>query len=120
MRTAAPNVDAYLADFPTETKAKLNELRNLIRKLAPQAEETISYAIPTYKLNGPLVHFAGYKNHIGFYPGAGGIKEFSDELLAYKTSKGTVQFPIDVKLPKALITKIVKFRIKQNLEKNKK
>lgn len=105
--------------FPAETAAKLIELRELIRSLAPTAEETISYAIPTYKLNGPLVHFAGYKSHIGFYPGAGGIEAFKDELTDYKTSKGTVQFPIDQPLPVKLITKIVNYRIKQNLEKKK-
>mgnify|MGYP006319066445 CR=1 FL=1 len=120
MRPAAPNVDAYIADFPPETRAKLEELRALIKKLAPKATESISYAIPAYKLNGPLVYFAGYKGHIGFYPGGSGIKEFENELASYKTSKGTVQFPLDIKLPTALISKIVKFRLKQNLEKPKK
>lgn len=120
MREKAQNVDAYIAEFSYETAAKLNELRGLIKKLAPTAEESISYAIPTYKLNGMLVHFAGYANHIGFYPGAGGIAEFAEELTGYKTSKGTVQFPLDQPLPVRLITKIVKFRIKQNLERTKK
>ncbi len=119
MQKAALNVDVFISEFPAETAAKLIELRELIKKLAPTAEETISYAIPTFKLNGPLVHFAGYKGHIGFYPGAGGIEAFKDELTDYKTSKGTVQFPIDQPLPVKLITKIVKFRIKQNLEKKK-
>jgi len=119
MQKAAPNVDVYISEFPAETAAKLIELRELIKKLAPSAEETISYAIPTFKLNGPLVHFAGYKGHIGFYPGAGGISEFAEDLAGYKTSKGTVQFPLEKPLPVKLITKIVKFRIKQNLEKKK-
>ncbi len=119
MQKAAPNVDVYISEFPAETATQLIELRDLIKKLAPTAEETISYAIPTYRLNGPLVHFAGYKGHIGFYPGAGGIAEFADDLVDYKTSKGTVQFSLDKPLPIKLITKIVKFRIKQNLEKKK-
>lgn len=120
MQAKAPNVDVYIAGFPPATALKLSELRALIKSLAPAAEESISYAIPTYKLNGTLVHFAGYANHIGFYPGAGAIAEFADELVDYRTSKGTVQFPLDQPLPIKLITKIVKFRIKQNLEKSKK
>ena len=119
MRAKAENVDAYIADFPAEVKKLLVQMRSTIKKTAPMAEETISYAIPSYKLNGLLVHFAGYANHIGFYPGAGAIAEFSEELASYKTSKGTVQFPVDQKLPLKLITKIVKFRVKQNLEKKK-
>ncbi|HMT07101.1 MAG TPA: DUF1801 domain-containing protein [Pyrinomonadaceae bacterium] len=120
MRQAAPNVDAYIAEFPPETASKLSELRALIKKIAPNAEELINYAIPSHKLNGNLVHFAGYKNHVGFYPGAGGIAEFAVELTKYKTSKGSVQFPLDEKLPIGMISRIVKFRIKQNLEKAKK
>jgi len=117
MRAKAENVDAYIADFPTEAQKLLAKVRETIRNAAPKAEETISYAIPTYKLNGMLVHFAGYAHHIGFYPGAGGIEVFAEELSAYKTSKGTVQFPLDQPLPLKLVTKIVKFRVKQNLEK---
>ena len=120
MQAKAQNVDVYISGFPPETAVKLSELRALIKNLAPNVEETISYAIPTYKLNGTLVHFAGYANHIGFYPGAGAIAEFADELVDYKTSKGTVQFPLDQPLPMKLITKIVKFRINQNLEKKEK
>ncbi len=119
MRAKAESVGAYIADFPVEVQKLLNELRSTIQKAAPTAEETISYAIPTYELNGMLVHFAGYANHIGFYPGAAGIAAFADEVTAYKTSKGTVQFPLDSLLPLNLITRIVKFRVKQNLEKNK-
>ena len=119
MRTKAEDVDGYIAEFPPDVQEKLTEIRATIQISAPTAEETISYAIPTYKLNGNLVHFAGYANHIGFYPGAGAIKEFADDLAAYKTSKGTVQFPLGAKLPVKLITTIVKFRNKQNLEKKK-
>lgn len=119
MRAKAENVDAYIAGFPIEVQKLLEQMRTTIRKAAPMAEESISYAIPSYKLNGLLVHFAGYANHIGFYPGAGAIAEFSEELASYKTSKGTVQFPVDQKLPLQLVNDIVKFRVKQNLEKKK-
>ncbi|MBA2421832.1 MAG: DUF1801 domain-containing protein, partial [Chitinophagales bacterium] len=91
--------------------------RVIIRKAAPKAEETINYAMPTFTLNGNLVHFAAYKNHIGFYPTPSGIDAFKKELSLYKGAKGSVQFPIDKPLPWALITKIVKFRVKENLEK---
>lgn len=117
MRAKAESVDAYIADFPVEVQKMLEQIRSTIKQAAPKAEETISYAIPSYKLNGMLVHFAGYANHIGFYPGAGGIAAFVEELADYKTSKGTVQFPIDQPLPLKLVTKIVEFRVKQNLEK---
>ncbi len=120
MRRAAPNIDAYIAEFPGEVAAKLQEIRKLVKDLAPEAEETISYGIPTFKLNGPLVYFAGFKHHIGFYPGGpDSIVEFRNELAQYKTSKGTVQFPLDQPLPTKLLTKIVTFRIQQNLEKKK-
>ncbi len=119
MREKAENVDAYISGFPPEVQKLLVQMRSTIKKAAPTAEETISYAIPSYKLNGLLVHFAGYGKHIGFYPGAGAITAFSEELAAYHTSKGTVQFPIDKKLPLKLVADIVKFRVKQNLEKKK-
>lgn len=119
MRAKAENVDAYIADFPAEVQKLLVHMRATIKQVAPMAEETISYAIPSYKLNGLLVHFAGYANHIGFYPGAGAITEFREELASYKTSKGTVQFPVDQKLPLKLVSDIVRFRVKQNLEKKK-
>ncbi|MFZ1700436.1 MAG: DUF1801 domain-containing protein [Pyrinomonadaceae bacterium] len=117
MKKAATNIDEYIAEFPAETQRLLNQMRETVRSAAPDAEEIISYAIPSYRLNGMLVHFAGYAKHIGFYPGAGGIAEFSEELSVYKTSKGTVQFPLDQQLPLKLITKIVRSRVKQNLEK---
>ena len=116
-QSAPRNIDEYIANFPPEIQEKLETVRATIRKAAPKAEEAISYMIPTFKLHGNLVHFAAYKNHIGFYPGAGGIAAFQDELAGYETSKGTVQFSLDKRLPLTLITKIVKFRVQQNLEK---
>lgn len=113
------NTDEYIAGFDAATQQKLEQLRQTIRKAAPAATEAISYGIPTFKLQGNLVHFAGYKNHIGFYPGAAAIVDFNDELAAYNLSKGTVQFPLDKPLPLALVSKIVKYRMKQNLEKAK-
>ena len=110
------NVDEYIATFPPPIHEILSLLRSTIKKAAPEAAEKISYAMPTYYLNGNLVHFAAYKNHIGFYPAPSGIKAFEKELAVYKTSKGAVQFPINKSLPIALITKIVKYRVKENLE----
>ena len=118
-RNEAKNIDEYIAGFPKEIQVRLQEIRETIRKAAPKAEEAIKYAIPTYVLNGNLVHFGGFKNHIGFYPAPGGIEEFKKELSVYKGSKGTVQFPYDQPLPKSLITRIVKFRIAKNSEKQK-
>jgi uncharacterized protein YdhG (YjbR/CyaY superfamily) len=118
MNTTKPNkVSEYIEDFPIATQALLNQLRAVIKKAAPDAEEIISYQMPAYKYNGPLVYFAGYKNHIGFYPTPQGITAFKKELSVYKGSKGAVQFPLDEKLPLDLITKIVKYRVKQNSEK---
>lgn len=113
------DIDAYIAGFPPDVQKKLQEIRATISKAAPGAEETISYAIPTFKLNGNLVHFAAFKNHIGFYPAPSGIEAFKKELSAYAGGKGTVQFPLTEPLPHALITKIVKFRVKDNLGKRK-
>lgn len=94
MMNAKPeNVDAYIAGFPPETRVILEQIRETIRMTAPDADEMISYAIAGYKLNGPLVYFAGYANHIGFYPGAGGIKAFKTELTGYKSARGSVRFP---------------------------
>lgn len=112
------DIDSHIASQPKETQVLLNQIRTAIKKLAPKAEESISYGIPTFKLNGNLVHFAGYKTHIGFYPGVSGINEFKKELVKYKTSKGTIQFSLEEPLPIGLITKIVKFRLKQNTGKN--
>lgn len=119
MREKAENVDAYIAGYPPDVQKLLEQMRSTIKKAAPKAVEAISYAIPGYKLQGVLVYFAGYANHIGFYPGAGALTEFAEEISTYKTSKGTVQFPLDEKLPLKLVADIVKFRVKQNLEKKK-
>jgi len=115
------NIDDYISDFPVETQKYLNEMRELIRKLAPDSVESISYAIPTFSLNGKyLVYFAGFKNHIGLYPTPVGMEAFKEELSNYKTGKGSVQFPLNKPLPIALITKIVKYQIEQNEIKTKK
>jgi len=113
----ATTVDAYIAGFPKETQGILEQLRLTVREAAPDAEEAISYGMPTLKLEGNLVHFAAHKNHIGFYPAPTGIEAFKDELAKYKGAKGSIQFPIDKPLPLDLITKIVKFRVIKNLEK---
>ena len=109
------SIDTYIAQFPDEVQARLQKLRTTILKLAPGATEAMSYQIPTFKLNGNLVHFAAFKKHIGFYPGAAGIAAFQDELAGYKSAKGSVQFPLDQALPLDLVKKIVKFRVAQNL-----
>ena len=116
------SIDEYISVFPKETQDILAQLRDIIKKAAPQAEEVISYAMPAFKLNGMLVWFAAHTSHIGFYPRASGIEAFKKELSAYKVSKGTVQFPMSHPLPSGLITKMVKFRVKENMEhaKNKK
>ncbi|MDN4165861.1 DUF1801 domain-containing protein [Cytophagales bacterium LB-30] len=113
-------IDAYIATFPSEVQEMLRQLRACIREAAPQAEETINYAMPTFTLNGNLVHFAAYKNHIGFYPAPSGLQAFAKEVAAYKHSKGAVQFPLDQALPLALVSKIVAFRVQENLAKKKK
>jgi uncharacterized protein YdhG (YjbR/CyaY superfamily) len=110
----AETIDEYIAAFPPNVQKKLKEIRSAIRTSAPEAEEKISYAIPTYTLNGNLVHFAAFKNHVGFYPTPNGIEAFKKELSQYEGGKGTVQFPLDKPLPIALIKKIVKHRVRQN------
>ena len=118
MRSQSENIDEYIRGFPKEIQNLLKEMKSTIQKAAPDAEEAIKYAMPTFVLNGNLVHFAAYKNHIGFYPAPSGIDAFKKELSVYKGGKGTVQFPLDKPLPLNLITKIVKFRIEQNLGKS--
>ncbi|MFA6241530.1 MAG: DUF1801 domain-containing protein [Candidatus Hydrogenedentales bacterium] len=110
-------IDEYIAAQPNEVQPLLQTLRRTIRKHAPKAEEAIAYGIPTFRLNGNLVHFAACANHIGFYPAPSGIREFRDSLMKYKTSKGAIQLPIEEKLPLSLIGKIVKFRVGENLAK---
>jgi len=109
------NIDEYLIRFPKEVQQLLKKMRLTIKKAAPKAEEKISYGIPTFTLNENLVHFAGYKNHIGFYPTPSGITAFKKELSAYKGAKGSVQFPINEPLPLTLVSRIVKFRVKKSL-----
>ena len=119
IRIKPNDIDEYIAAFPKGTQKLLEQLRATIRKAAPDGEEVISYKMPAYKLNGMLVWYAAYKKHIGFYPTSTPIKFFKDELSDCKTSKGAIQFPIDKPLPHRLITKIVKFRVKENLSKSK-
>ena len=116
MGAAPSTVDAYIAAFPPKVRRLLEQVRALIRETAPRAEEKIAYRMPAYTLNGVLVYFAGYAGHIGFYPG-GTVAAFAKDLGKYKTSKGTIQLPLDKPLPVALIRKIVKARVAQNLAK---
>ena len=113
----AGNIDEYIERFPENVQAILQKLRATIRRAAPGAEEVISYQMPAFKYHGMLVYFAGYKNHIGFYPTSSPMKVFKKELTGYKTSKGAIQFPIEKAIPSTLVRNIVKFRIKENLEK---
>lgn len=114
------DIDQYIAGFPPVTRAALEQVRATIRKAAPAAEEAISYAMPTFKLGGRnLVHFAGYAHHIGFYPVPTAIAAFKKDLSKYKQGKGSVQFPLDRKLPLSLIVRIVKFRVKEHSERAK-
>ena len=110
-------VDQYIAAFPADVKKRMQQLRKTIKAAAPKADEVISYQMPGYKYLGMLVYFAAYKNHIGFYPGAGGILEFYKKLSSFKSAKGSIQFPHDRPIPYDIISKIVKFRVKQNEEK---
>ncbi|RXZ80917.1 hypothetical protein EBB07_17050 [Paenibacillaceae bacterium] len=114
---AYQSVDEYIAQFPPEVQETLETLRKTIQALVPEAVEKISYQMPTFAQHGNLVHFAAYKHHIGFYPGASGIHAFQQELSAYKGAKGSVQFPIDKPLPYELISKIVTFRLAENIKK---
>lgn len=111
------SIDAYISMFPPDVQEILNRLRDVIKESAPGAEEKISYQMLTFALHGNLVHFAAYKNHIGFYPAASGIEAFKDELSQYKGAKGSVQFPIEKPLPYDLISRIVKYRVAENLRK---
>ncbi len=114
-QTAPKTIDEYVAGFPNDIQEVLQKIRMTIRKAAPEAEETIKYRMPTFTLKGNLIHFAAFKNHIGFYPVPTGIEKFKKELSVYKTAKGSVQFPLDKPIPFDLISKIVKFRVKENL-----
>ncbi len=112
-------VDEYVSQFPKDVRGVLEELRRVIRESAPEAEETMNYGIPTFKLKGNLVHFAAYKNHIGFYPGPLAIEAFKKDLSSLKTSKGAVQFPLDKLIPFDLVKKIVEFRVRNKESKKK-
>jgi uncharacterized protein YdhG (YjbR/CyaY superfamily) len=117
-QTAPKNIDEYIARFPHDVQEILEKIRVTIRKAAPDAEETMSYQMPTFTLKGKyLVYFAAYKKHIGLYPAPIGIAEFTEDLAAYESGKGTLKFPFDKPIPFDLITKIVKFRVAENLDK---
>jgi uncharacterized protein YdhG (YjbR/CyaY superfamily) len=107
-------IDGYIRGFPAEVRAILESLRSTIRAAAPGAEEAIKYRVPTFVLQGNLVHFAAHPNHIGFYPEPTGIAAFRDELAGYESAKGSVQFPIHEPLPLELIARIVRFRVAEN------
>jgi len=115
-RKTFASIDEYIRSYPEEIQKLLNEIRDAIKTAAPEATEKISYQIPTFYLNGNLVHFAAFKNHIGFYPTSSGIAAFKDELKDYKSSKGSVQFPLDKPMPTDLIKRIVKFRVIENTQ----
>ena len=113
-------VDKYIVLFPVDVQELLMQIRNVVKEEVPEAEETISYGIPTFKLNGNLVHYAAFKNHIGFYPTPAGIEYFKEKLAKYNQGKGSVQFPVNEPMPLDLIREIVRFRVAQNLEKAQK
>jgi len=110
-------ISAYIARFPHGTQIALRKLRITIRRAAPGAKETIAYQMPTFTFHGNLVHFAGYKDHLGFYPTPGAIEAFKTELQGYKTAKGSVQFPLDQPIPYPLIRRMVRYRVKENLQR---
>jgi len=116
-KVAYGSIDEYISTFTPEVQDILQTLRQVIREEAPAAKEKISYQMPTFELHGNLVHFAAFKNHIGFYPAPSGIEEFKEELKEYHKSKGTLQFPLDKPLPYDMIRKIVRYRVAGNMEK---
>ena len=120
MKTNTPkNIDGYIENFPGDVRVMLQQIRETIRNAAPDAEEVISYQMPAFRLNGMLVYFAAFSKHIGFFPTSSAREAFPDELAAYKGGKGTIQFPFDKPLPFDLITRIVKFRVVENLAKTR-
>ena len=110
-------IDEYIAEFPKDVQERLQKVRTAIKKAAPDAEEAIKYGMPTFVQAGNLIHFAGYKNHIGLYPGSSPVEAFKDELTKYQTSKGTVQLPLDKAVPVGLIGKMTKYCVKRNLDR---
>ena len=119
MTNKPTSVDQYISSFPPNIQEILEQIRKTIKEAAPNVEEVISYQMPAYKLNGMLVYFAAFKKHIGFYPVSSAIAAFKQELSIYKGAKGSVQFPIDKPMPLELISRIVKFRVKESMEKVK-
>jgi uncharacterized protein YdhG (YjbR/CyaY superfamily) len=115
--TGPTTIDEYIAGYPPDIREILEKIRMTIKEAAPDAQEKISYQMPTFYLSGNLVHFAVHQKHVGFYPTPSGIEEFKNELSVYKGAKGSVQFPLDKPIPYELISKIVRFRVKENLEK---
>ena len=115
--TETTTIDEYIQGFPPDVQQKLSEMRATIRKAAPEASERIAYGVPTFVLNGNLVHFAAFTHHIGFYPSPSAITRFQKELKKYKSAKGSVQFPLDEPLPLDLVSTIVKFRVGENSKK---
>jgi len=113
------SIDEYIASFPADIQERLRQMRAVIHETAPEAQEKISYQMPTFFLHGNLVHFAAFKNHIGFYPAPRGIEAFKDELTAYEGAKGSVRFPLDQPLPLDLIRRIVQFRVTDQLQNAK-
>ena len=116
-QTIHETIDEYIADFPPDVQAILKKLRATIRKAAPDAEEAMKYRLPTFVLNGNLVHFGAFKKHIGFYATPTGNEKFRKELSVYEGAKGSVQFPLDKPIPYDLVSRMVKFRVQENLEK---
>jgi uncharacterized protein YdhG (YjbR/CyaY superfamily) len=119
-RKRSKDIDSYIKAAPKEAQSYLRQMRSIIREVAPQAQEAISYGIPTYKLNGNLVHFGGFKDHVSFFPTASGVSAFRKALSKYKIATGTIQLPLNKPLPLGLIKKIVLFRVKQNTAKKPK
>ena len=116
-KPTSKEIDKFISAYPEEVQVVLNKVRATIREAAPGAEETINYGIPTFTLNGNLVHFSGFKSHVGFYPTPSGVEKFKKELSKYEGAKGSVKFPLDQPIPYDLISKIVKFRVQENLTK---
>lgn len=117
--TPIETIDAYIAQFPSEIQVILQKIRLIVREAAPEAKEKISYQMPTFELHGNLVHFAAFKNHIGFYPTPSGVEEFQAELAPYVSAKGSIQFPLNQPMPYELMERIVQFRVAESLEKAK-
>jgi len=113
------NIDEYIMAFPEDSQKYLRQIRETVKKAAPEAEEVISYGMPSFRLNGRLLYFAAFKKHIGFYPMATGVNAFKSMLTGYKWAKGSIQFPLDKPIPHELISNIVKFRVEENLQRVK-